>query len=61
MSLSESSKRRHGLAYVRRQIEAGQYLKKDLKRWRKEFGAAAVDAMLPPDDEPTDKSPDGQE
>ena len=38
MSLSKSELKRHALAHVRRRIEAGDFTKQDLARWREELG-----------------------
>ncbi len=35
--LSESTKRRHAMAFVRRQIAAGKAKKPDLERWAEEL------------------------
>lgn len=37
---------KHGLGYVRRRVAAGDFKADDVKRWRKELGAAKVDAIV---------------
>lgn len=47
MSLSDNQLRKHGLSHVRRTIASGDYSKKDVTAWEKEFGADAVQELLP--------------
>lgn len=49
MSMSANERRRHGLALVRRTIASGKYSKRDIARWEDEFGAEAVQDLLPED------------
>ncbi len=61
MTLAAGSRRKHGLAHVRRVVEAGKYTKADVARWTKELGDAVADIVeeLAPskkaDDKPADE------
>ncbi len=58
MSLSANSLRRHGFAHVRRRITSGDYSKKELAAWEKEYGRETVQALFPAEPSKTTSPPE---
>lgn len=57
MTLAPGSRRKHGLAHVRRVVAAGDFTPEDVARWTKEFGDSVADIVkaLAPSKKKADK------
>lgn len=63
MSLSRSSRRRHGLAAVRRAVRRGRYSEEDLERWAEELGPVVYEIAGedPPERDSEEETIDGDD